>query len=136
MYANTPTRFSYIKYVGCHFRPRNKPTLSSKMHNSKISSGNVKTFAVISFWVVHEGLTLEKILLIYMLHNFIDLITLKGLLCLCEQKCYFSLTEKGPRVMLNCEPTGQVHVLSHPVSHDLVQSSPSLQVSVALLVLL
>lgn len=55
----------------------------------------------------------------------------------CEQKCYFSLTENGSRVMLNCEPTvGQVHALSHPVSHDLAQSSPSLKVSVALLVLL
>lgn len=39
--------------------------------------------------------------------------------------------------MLKCEPTaGQVHVLSHPISHNLVKSSPSLQVSFALLVLL
>lgn len=90
--------------------------LSSKMHNSKIFSGNVKTFAVISFWVVHEGLTLERvdILLVHLLHNFVVLITLKGfLLRLCEQKCYFSLNEKGSRVMLKCEPTvSQVHVPS------------------------
>lgn len=73
------------------------------MHKSKISSGNVKIFALISFWVVHDGLTLERIdiLLVHLLHHCIDLITLKGfLLCLCEQKYYFSLTEKGSRVIL------------------------------------